>query len=304
MWAIELDLRPKGEYPSLASAVLVTGKGGVGKTTVAAGFALASQRQGVPAVFVEFGDGESGARALGQHREEVEHIFIHPDHAVSRAATPLLGSPVVAKLVLGNFAMRRVLRAAPGLRELAMLESVRLIAESRPKHRIIVDMPATGHGLAWMRVPAQVDEITSPGPFKSMVQRLRKELIAPGRCSVVVVTLPEPLVMQETVELCAAIEEEVGLQTDRLIVNQVPPATDPRALVEAQELVEAKAPNDDQAQALAEVLRAREQARQLAMEGIVSTIERSTSTPFSLPQRPVDPSLEEVAGWLIEGGLV
>src|SRR6516162_9234947 len=107
---------------TLARIVFVTGKGGVGKTTVAAGLAAhAGPSQGV---LVEFGDGEAGKRALGGRSAMVEHLVVRAEDALARAAAPLFGSGLLARIVLGNFAVKRFLAAAPAIREVAMLETV------------------------------------------------------------------------------------------------------------------------------------------------------------------------------------
>ena len=94
--------QPSKAHGALASAVFVTGKGGVGKTTVAAGLALAAAEADGGAVFVEFGDGEAGRRALGDKPRRLSHVAIRPDQAVLAAAAPLFGSATLAKLALGN----------------------------------------------------------------------------------------------------------------------------------------------------------------------------------------------------------
>ncbi|OIP41850.1 MAG: hypothetical protein AUK47_05715 [Deltaproteobacteria bacterium CG2_30_63_29] len=290
-------------FRPLARAVLVTGKGGVGKTSVAAGLAVSATRSGQKAVFIEFGDGQCGERALGAYRHLVEHVVIDPDHAVSRAAGPLFHSAMLSRLVLGNFAMRRLLRAAPGIRELAMLETVRQIVEQYPDCRVVVDMPATGHGLAWLRVPSQVAAITTPGPFRRLVDKVAEDLIAPGKCSIVVVTLPERLVLKETVELCHSMLEEVGLETDRLVINRMPEVISDDALRDAKRLAETgpeslRAP----AHALAQTLEVRSAAREQGQHAIAEVLGDDRLRPVILPRSPVDPSASEVADWFEEEG--
>src|SRR5688500_2859800 len=89
--------------PELAQVVLVTGKGGVGKTTVAAGLAVAAAHAQGSAALIEFGDGESGKRALGKARRSIDHLVIAPGEAITRAAAPLFGGGIVARVALGNF---------------------------------------------------------------------------------------------------------------------------------------------------------------------------------------------------------
>ncbi|MDP3217480.1 MAG: ArsA-related P-loop ATPase, partial [Deltaproteobacteria bacterium] len=213
---------PRTPPRSLAPAVLVMGKGGVGKTTVAAALATLEAETRGRAVLVEFGDGESGRRALGAGHRGVEHLVITPAEAIQRGATPLFGSATLAKLALGNFAMRPLLRAAPAVRELAMLESVRQVVAARPGVRVVVDMPATGHAVAWLRTAKQGREFLASGPMFELCDRVARELVAPGCASIVVVTLPERLVLEETLELCESVARDPGLEVARVVVNRVP----------------------------------------------------------------------------------
>ncbi|MDB4929917.1 MAG: Arsenical pump-driving ATPase, partial [Myxococcaceae bacterium] len=219
---------------SLAPAVLVMGKGGVGKTTVAAALATLEAETRGDAVLVEFGDGESGRRALGPKHKGVEHVVITAAEAIQRAATPLFGSVTLAKIALNNFAMRPLLRAAPAIRELAMLESVRQVVAARPGVRVVVDMPATGHAVAWLRTAAQGREFLAAGPMFDLCDRVARELVSPGCASIVVVTLPERLVLEETLELCESLARDVGLAVARVVVNRVPLPLAHQAWVDAR----------------------------------------------------------------------
>jgi arsenite-transporting ATPase len=277
--------------------VLVMGKGGVGKTTVAAALAaLTAEARGL-SVLVEFGDGESGRRALHGARRGVEHVVIRPAEAIQRGATPLFGSATLARLALGNFAMRPLLRAAPAVRELAMLESVRQVAAERPGVRVIVDMPATGHSVAWLRVPKQGRALLGEGPLYEMCDRVGRELIAPGKASIVVVTLPEKLVLEETLELCAALEKEASLAVDRVVVNRVPVPVAPASLADARALADRGGPLAAPAAELHRVLSARSAARAEAVAALESLAHEGRAL-WQLPLAPVDPSAKDVARWL------
>lgn len=288
---------PRVAPRSLAPAVLVMGKGGVGKTTIAASLAALDAETHGLAALVEFGDGESGRRALAGAHKGVEHLVIRPEDAIQRGATPLFGSATVAKLALDNFAMRPLLRAAPAVRELAMLESVRQIVAERPGVRVFVDMPATGHGVAWLRVPRQGRDFLGAGPLFEMCDRVGRELVAPGRASILVVTLPERLVIEETLELCAAIAREAGLDVDRVVVNRMPLPLPRGALVEARALAASPGPLAEAARALVATLSAREAA---SAEGLASldALTLARHAIWRVPQAPVDPSARDVARWL------
>lgn len=260
---------PLPPFSPLGPLVLVTGKGGVGKTTLAAGLAEAAARRDGAAMLIEFGDGDSGRRALGKGTK-VTHRVVDPRDAMKRAVAQLLGSPLLARLFLDNFAVRPMLRAAPAMRELAMLECVRLYADELPGKRVVVDMPATGHGLTWLRLPVQMRDMFASGAIHDLAARLVDRLVSPKRTSVVVVTLPERLVLLETVELCRALEAEVGLPVGRLVVNRFPAALPDEAWAQARALEARGGPEADAVRELLRTIEARATLRREAEELLAS----------------------------------
>jgi len=282
------------KHPPLSQVVLVTGKGGVGKTTVAMGLAAAAAARDGSSVVVEFGDGESGKRLLARRKNAIEHVVIAPQDSIARCAASIFGSGLVAKAVLGNFALKRFLRATPAIRELAMLECVRLIADEHPGKRVVVDMPATGHGVAWLRVPAQMRDFTAAGPLFQLCDRVCRELLVEKRTSIVVVTLPEPLVLTETRQLVDAMTKDVGLRPSRVLVNRFPVALPPNALDDARAL----SPSIPAIAGLVRALEAREASRTEASDALQGIFHDAHLRPVLLPQAPGDPHMHEVAAWL------
>ena len=280
---------------TLASVVLVLGKGGVGRSTVAAGLAARAAETHGRAAYMEFGDGTSGRRALAGAPRGIEHVVVRTADALQRAAASLFGSSLLARLVLGDFAMRPLVRVAPAVREVALLEAVRQVAAERPGVRVVVDMPATGHSVAWLRVPRQGLAFLGPGPLRSFCDRLARELLAPAATSIVVVTLPERLVLEETRELCASIAEEAGLAVDCIVVNRLPARFPPAALDAAVALAGRTDAVGTAAASLARILAGRETAALEAQEALRVL---GPGTVWRLPQAPHDPSAREVAAWL------
>lgn len=303
---VEMTLR--GQHVPLSRAVFVTGKGGVGKTLVAAGLAAAAAEESGRAVFVEFGDGEGGRRALGSLRKQVEHVVLDPDEAVSRAAAPVLGSKRLARLVLNNFAIRPLVRAAPAIRELAVLEVARQVMAEHPGVRVVFDMPASGHSIAWLKIARQVRDATREGPVHDLCARLEAELLSPDHASIVIVTLPERLVLSETLSLRQTVEEEIGLPVDRLVVNRVPAAPPPGALRAAFELSARHGPTGNAAQKLASRLQVRQTVRDEVMDALEASVATHSSADLGdggltlLPLAPSEPSAAMAASWLREEG--
>lgn len=288
----------------LKPVVLVTGKGGVGKTTIAAGLAEAARRKDGRAMLIEFGDGESGRRVLGRGTKVV-HRVVDPRVAMEQAVADLLGSTLLAKVFLGNFAVKPMLRAAPAIRELAMLERVRAYADEMPPGtRVVVDMPATGHGLTWLRLPVQMRDMFASGPIHDLAVRVIDRISSPQRCSVVVVTLPERLVLSETVELCHALEHDVKLPAARLVVNRLPAEMTPQAFDEARALVTRGGPEAAAARELLRVIEARAEARKDALEILSSAVQRGDvhSPPVLYGELLDDPKADDVASFLEKDG--
>ena len=297
---------PGEAHTPLGPLVLVTGKGGVGKTSIAAGLAEAAARRDGSAMLIEFGDGESGKRILATNRRDkgggkVVHRVVDPRDAMEKAIANLLGSTLLAKVFLNNFAVRPMLRAAPAMRELAMLECVRLYADELPGKRVVVDMPATGHGLTWLRLPVQMRDMFASGPIHDLAARIVDRLVAPSRCSVVVVTLPERLVLSETVELCRALDKEVKLPPARLVVNRFPSELAPEAWDQTRALIARGGPEADAAKELLRVMDARRSAREetIAILGQLKP-EKGTQVPSKLlfPESMEDLGAVDVAAWL------
>ena len=199
----------------------VTGKGGVGKTTIATALAEEVAKDHA-VVLIEFGDGESAGRML--ESKKVIHRIVEPDDAMVRAMSALVGSTWLAKLFTNNFAVRPMLRSAPALRELAMLEVVRQVCDEHPQAKVFVDLPATGHAIAWLKLPRQLKALFQSGALHDLADRVLKRVLDPTKTSVLVVSTAEPFVITETLDLARALGREVGLVPSGIIVNRFPDA--------------------------------------------------------------------------------
>jgi hypothetical protein len=214
----------------LAPLHLLTGKGGVGKTTVAAALALEAARVGRRPIVVELGHRASLARAMGSSRpighepvELADGVFatnVELDHALSDYLARRIRSRALARRVAGDAALRRFFDAAPAVPELLTLERIEaLLARFDP---VIVDLDATGHALMFLELPRVLASIAPKGPIGGLVRDLGALLADPVRTRLHLVTLPAKLPIDETLELHARLSTAGHAPLGALVVNRVP----------------------------------------------------------------------------------
>jgi anion-transporting ArsA/GET3 family ATPase len=235
--------------PLLARRLLVvTGKGGTGKTTVAATLALAAARRGLRVLVVETGRDENVPRLLGHRGGAVGYrgadtpagpfvLRMEPYEALAEYMTLRLGVPAVVTRLLRQRTFRQLMDAAPGWRELVTLGKVWHLEQAREDGRarfdaIVVDAPATGHGLTFLDVPRVVVSAIRSGPLRRHVRWVEELVRDPERTLLLPVALAEELPARETVELVTRLREQVGVALDRVIVNAVEPAPFPPELAD------------------------------------------------------------------------
>ena len=208
----------------------MTGKGGVGKSTVAALLGLLAAREGKRVLLLETDPRESLHSLLGcspsggdvvAARSRLEFQNLNPFEALDRVIRGFVPVPALAKRVLGSAIYRQVARTMPGLADLALLEAAREALEAEVD-LVVLDAPATGHGLALLRAPRLVATAVSKGPVAEAARELSETIEGP-RTSVVVVTTPEALPVDETLELVAELEQVVDQGLGGLVVNRLDP---------------------------------------------------------------------------------
>lgn len=235
--------------------LIVTGKGGTGKTTLAAALGLLASRQGLDTVVIELGQTAALPHLLsadpgalqgddGRHPLEVApHLFIlriSPEIALTEYLELQLHIRALVHRVIQHRGFRRLLDAAPGWRALITLGKLwHLQSQSeagQPRWDVlIVDGPSTGHGLSFLAVPNVVLDAVKLGPLRRHTEGVQSLLRDPARTLVVPVTLPEELPVSETLELCAGLHE-LGLTLGPVIANAVEPApdlVDPEAVLDS-----------------------------------------------------------------------
>jgi anion-transporting ArsA/GET3 family ATPase len=139
----------------------------------------------------------------------------------------VLKVPGLYRVVFGNKFVRGFLPAVPGLSDWAMLgkawfHTTERDESGRPRFDVVLlDAPATGHGLDMLRVPKVIIEAVPPGVLRRDAETAWRMFTDPGQTSVVVVTMPEELPVTETLELTRAIQHELEMPLGLLAVNGV-----------------------------------------------------------------------------------
>jgi anion-transporting ArsA/GET3 family ATPase len=201
--------------------IFVTGKGGVGKSTVARALGLVAARRGMRVIVAELG----GAAGI----EEVElapglfTISIDPQAAMEeylRVKAGTLGGALSHSRLFAALAM-----ATPGLRELLGMGKVWELAQFERRTQdaavydlVIVDAPATGHGVAALRTPRVFADTARVGPIAHQASTIAATIADRAFTAVVGVSLAEEMPVRETLSLAESLTLD-GLELDRVVLN-------------------------------------------------------------------------------------
>jgi len=216
--------------------VVVTGKGGVGRSTVSAALALLAARAGKRVLVCEVNTQERvapllGARPAGavatEARPGLSTLVVTPAGAMREYGLMVVRFQTIYEAVFENRLVRHFLRVVPSLGELVMLGKIlhEARAEERGRPRwdlVILDAPATGHAVQLLRVPGAMLGTVPPGPLRSDAQWMRDWLIDPARTALCIVTLPEEMPVTEAIELDEQLRSQVGIAPAALVVNAMP----------------------------------------------------------------------------------
>jgi anion-transporting ArsA/GET3 family ATPase len=229
--------------------VVVTGKGGVGKTTIAAALGLAAAERGLRTIVVELGDQRRLPRLLagasldgdghpsrqsdeGAETALAENLWgvtIDPDRALLEWLQAL-GGRVPGRVLAGSGTFQYFAAAAPGAKELvSMVKIWELTREERWRRRagrydlVVLDAPATGHALGLLHSPRTFGTIARVGPIFGQAERVRELLEDEAQTGYLAVTQPTEMAVGETLDLQAGLRSRLGVKLDATIVNATLP---------------------------------------------------------------------------------
>jgi anion-transporting ArsA/GET3 family ATPase len=227
--------------------LILSGKGGVGKSVVGTALAMAACDRAKRVLLVEVGASLEAARYLGARpagaraTEVMPGLFtvnMDPGGVLDEYVRQMVKIQLLVHRILENQVYRRFVSAAPGLRELMVLGKIMVLEEARDRWSrrplydlIILDAPATGHGLSFLKVPLAASVAIPVGPVGHNARRILQLLRDPHRTALAIVATPEEMAVVEALQFHRQVANEVGIAAKAVILN----ACHERKLDEAQE---------------------------------------------------------------------
>lgn len=214
--------------------VIVTGKGGVGKTTVTAALARAAAAQGKRVLCLEIvphADTPSQLNeALGgphpteepvRADERIDVALLTPTMGHRRFLQDTLPLKVLADAAMRSQGLKKFLMAAPGFSDMGVMYRALDLMKRQKWDLMVLDSPATGHTLALAQIPEFLAKVIPAGPIARVAKHGLEVLRDPAVTAAVVVTLPETLPVTEALELAKGLERH-RMTVSGVIVNRVP----------------------------------------------------------------------------------
>ena len=250
----ESSARSSFRFPSLFGVGrrlwVVTGKGGTGKTSVAAALAALAARAG-ERVLLASADGDGALPALIEVSEQdasrpeghvvapgLTALVVKPEESLAEYVDLQLHVGGLGKRLIGSRAFGAFLDAAPGWRDLVTLGKLWHLEQQRGRaalDRIVFDAPATGHGLSLLSTPQVVLEVIRMGPLHQRASAIRDLLVDARRSQCILVALAEELPVRETLELSLALKR-IPIARGPVLVNRCEPEP-PRSLAKLRSAV-------------------------------------------------------------------
>ena len=216
--------------------VLVVGKGGVGRSTVAAAIASECADRGRKTLLYETNANDRFGAFFQKSAVSTEPVQLAPNlfainatpaSALAEYGLMILKFKTVYEMVFENRVTKAFLRAIPGLDEYALLGKLwyHTTEEKRGKpvwDTIVYDMPASGHSISMLRVPWVIVDTVPEGPLTRDARTIKSLLTDPVRTATILVTLAEEMPVNEACELETKLTN-IGIVPQQLIANQIYP---------------------------------------------------------------------------------
>ncbi len=221
--------------------LIISGKGGVGKTTVALTLGELAAKRGKKTLIAEINSAEKISqiyqlKPIGYKETELKKnlfaINIDPHSAFHEYILEQIHSETIYHFVFENNLVKNFLDATPGLNSLLEIGKVWALTE-RDKNEtgekskydlVIIDAPATGHGLALLQVPQIVASAVRVGPIRTKADNIVQLLKDKTKTLLMIVTLGEEMPVNEAMEMFHQAEEKIGIAVGPFLMNALYPA--------------------------------------------------------------------------------
>ena len=218
--------------------LVVTGKGGVGKTTIAAALGLLAARAGQRTIVVEVGQESqlprlfevppSAPGTATQLQPRLSSISIDPDRALLEWLQ-MLGGRVSGRVLASSGTFQYFAAAAPGAKELVTMVKVAQLTRAsgrrgtRGYDLVVLDAPATGHALGMLSSPRTFGSIARVGPIAGQTRQLQELLQSESHSGYLAVALGTEMAVTEALELEDGLHARLGRRLDAVVVNALLP---------------------------------------------------------------------------------
>jgi len=212
--------------------LFVTGKGGVGKSTIAASLGLLAAEQGRRTLvcevdakgnladFYEAGDTAFAAREL---QPNLWAMSMNTEESLKEYLSLQLKIPFLAKIGPLARTFDFIANAAPGVKEILTIGKLAWEVKERHYDLVVVDSVASGHIVGQLTAPQGINELVQVGMVRSQTQWMLDILTDPTQTGVVIVSAPEEMPVAETIELADRLEAETDVDLAAVVVNRVLP---------------------------------------------------------------------------------
>ena len=237
-----MDSRSLLERLGSRRLLIVTGKGGVGKTAVAGALGRALARPRRKVLVVEVDPRENLHQMLGVQPSGGDLVAagadlfvqnLRPRRVVDQLVRERLKLEALSRRVLDSAVYQHFVEGAPGLKEVAVLgHALRMVRGSGGERTgavdlVVLDAPASGHGVSLLAAPLLLSEVIQKGPVGELGRQLAELVADAGQCGVVVVTAAEEMPVQEALELRELVTGRLGREPELLVINGLYPPAPP-----------------------------------------------------------------------------
>jgi anion-transporting ArsA/GET3 family ATPase len=218
---------------------ILAGKGGVGKTTVAAALALLAARRGKKVLVAEVDSKGSLPRLFGQWLPSSEPtevtpgvwtLNILPEQALTEYLDVQYNMGRIARVLRSTHFIDYISLTAPGLKDVLALGKIWWLEQNHPGSKlpqdfdsIIVDAQGTGHMLTFLSAPSGLADAVQVGPIKRQAELLTSMLRDPSRCCAHLVTLAEEMSVEETLATANSLRHDLHISQGALFANGLYP---------------------------------------------------------------------------------